>query len=247
VTATVTGLWRHPIKSHGREALQQVTLTKGQTMPWDRVWAVAHEASSADGSAWAPCVNFTIGAKAPGLMGIDAQVEEENGQVTLTHPDLGTLTLDPDAEPDKLIAWTYPLVPEGRAASARVVRVPGRGMTDTEYPSVSIGNLATHRAIEQKIGRPLSEKRWRLNIWLDGLAPWEEFDWLDRDLDIGTVRLRIRDRIQRCNATTASPETGRRDADTLGVLNTWGHQDMGVYAEVVRSGDIALGDELRLI
>ena len=51
MTDTVTEIWRHPVKSHGREALETVTLTAGQTMPGDRVWAVAHEASTADGSA----------------------------------------------------------------------------------------------------------------------------------------------------------------------------------------------------
>jgi len=37
----VRALWRHPIKSHGREALTSVTLTAGQAMPGDRLWAVA--------------------------------------------------------------------------------------------------------------------------------------------------------------------------------------------------------------
>ena len=65
---SVTDIWRHPLKSHGREALDSVTMIAGQTMPGDRVWAVAHDASKADGSQWAPCANFTRGAKAPQLM-----------------------------------------------------------------------------------------------------------------------------------------------------------------------------------
>ncbi len=43
----VTDIFRHPLKSHGREALQLVALSRGETMPWDRCWAVAHEASTA--------------------------------------------------------------------------------------------------------------------------------------------------------------------------------------------------------
>lgn len=246
MTAKVVALWRHPIKSHGRETLDRVHLSKGQTMPWDRTWAVAHEASKADNSAWSPCVNFSIGAKVPALMGIDAVLNEAAGTVTLSHPDLPTVTLNPDTHPERLISWVRKVMPEDRAASTRVVRVPGRGMTDSDFPSVSIGNMATHRAIEQKIGRPLSERRWRLNIWLDGLAPWEEFDWVGKTLRIGDVRLDVQDRIQRCKSTMANPDTGRRDADTLGVLNSWGHQDMGVYAQVSASGDIAVGDTLHV-
>ena len=43
-------------------------------------------------------------------------------------------------------------------------------------------------------------------------------------------------------ATTANPETGVRDADTLGALNSWGHQDMGVYGIVQTGGLMSLGD-----
>jgi uncharacterized protein YcbX len=245
VTAHLAQIWRHPIKSHGREALERVRLIAGKTMPGDRVWAVAHAASSADGTAWQPCVNFSIGAKAPGLMGISARYDEATGAVTLSHPDLHDLHVDPDSEGDRLIAWTLPIMPANRTGSARVIRVPGRGMTDTDYPSVSLGNLATHRAISQKMGRPLSERRWRLNLWIDGLAPWEEFDLIGAEIMIGDVRLVIRERIERCKATTANPDTGKRDADTLATLETWGHRDMGVYAEVLSSGEVAIGDVAR--
>ncbi|MCP4818174.1 MAG: MOSC domain-containing protein, partial [Shimia sp.] len=81
------------------------------------------------------------------------------------------------------------------------------------------------------------------NIWLDGFAPWEEFDWIGKTLRIGTTEIEVRERITRCLATTSNPDTGRRDADTLGVLNdSFGHQDFGVYGVVTKSGDITVGD-----
>lgn len=41
----VTALNRHPLKAHGRETVERVTLRAGQSMPYDRLWAVAHDAS----------------------------------------------------------------------------------------------------------------------------------------------------------------------------------------------------------
>lgn len=243
--AKVEALWRHPIKSHGREALTHARLVAGMGFPWDRVWAVAHDAAKTDGKVWAPCTNFSIGAKLPGLMAIEARLDEACERVTLTHPALGTLTVQPDAEPQALIDWTKPLMDPARAQSARVVRVPGRGMTDTEYPSISIGNLASHRVVEQKLGQPLSTVRWRANIWLDGLAPWEEFDLVGKTLRIGSAEIAIREPVVRCLATTANPETGQRDADTLSVLND--DREFCVYAEVTAAGDIALGDTVEAI
>ena len=245
MSGTVTSLWRHPIKSHGRERLDHATMSPGQTMPGDRVWAVAHEAAKTDGTQWAPCVNFSRAAKAPKLMAISA--ESQGDTVTLRHPDRADLRFQPDTQQDAFLDWVKPLMPADRAESARIVRVPGRGMTDSDFPSISLCNMATHRAVEQRLGRDLSIARWRGNVWFDGLPWWEEFDWLNRDIRIGEVVFRIRERITRCLATTANPETGERDADTLGALDSWGHQDFGVYAEVLQGGTIRTGDEVHIL
>jgi MOSC domain-containing protein len=242
MTGMVTSLWRHPIKSHGRESLDAVTLIAGQTMPGDRVWAVAHEMSKADNSAWARCASFSIGSKAPKLTAINAQLDDANNLVTLSHPDKEDLTFDPDGDATAFLDWVRPLMPDNRAASTRIVRVPGRGMTDSDFPSITLCSMASHRAVEEQIGHDLSINRWRGNIWFDGLPVWQEFDWIGKEVQIGDVILRGRERTDRCLATTANPETGVRDADTLDALDHWGHRDFSIRAEVIRGGNIHIGD-----
>ncbi|WP_298853756.1 MOSC N-terminal beta barrel domain-containing protein [uncultured Ruegeria sp.] len=245
MSGMVSGLWRHPIKSHGRESLSQVTVIPGQTMPGDRVWAVAHEVAKTDGSEWASCSNFSRTAKAPKLAAISAEMLGE--RVTLSHPERPDLNFAPDTEQEIFLNWVKPLMPADRAASARIVRVPGRGMTDSDFPSVSLCNMASHRAIEQKLGQTLSTVRWRGNVWFEGLPLWDEFDWLGRDVRIGEAVFRVRERITRCMATTANPQTGERDVDTLRALNSWDHQDFGVYAEVIQGGEIRINDEVQVL
>ena len=247
MTGSVISLWRHPIKSHGREQVQAVTLSPGMTMPGDRVWAVAHDSSAADGSAWVSCANFSRVAKAPELMAITAGYDETAGTVTLSHPRRDDLTFNPETDRGEFLDWVAPLMPENRARSFRIIRVPGRGMTDSDFPSVTLCNMASHRAIEQRLGRDLSIHRWRGNIWFDGLPLWEEFDWLGRDVQVGGAVLRIRERTDRCAATTANPETGQRDADTLGALETWGHRDFSVRAEVMQGGVVRPGDTVSVL
>jgi hypothetical protein len=38
-----------------------------------------------------------------------------------------------------------------------------------------------------------------------------------------------------------------RDADTLGILDTWDHQEMTVYGVASTSGPISIGDELQVM
>lgn len=244
----VSALWRHPIKAHGRETLDHVHLIEGRTMPWDRRWAVAHGAAQTDGNGWAPCVNFSRAAKVAQLMAIMATSDEVTGTVTLTHPDRPDITFDPDADSAAFLDWVRPLMPADRAQSTAIVRAPDRGMTDTDYPSISLLNMASHADVCAKMGQDLSPQRWRGNIHLEGLNPWAECDWIGRSLRIGTARIELREPIVRCMATAANPATGQRDADTLGALKThYDHQEFGVYGVVTHGGTVTVGDRVEVI
>jgi uncharacterized protein YcbX len=214
-------------------------------MPWDRCWAVAHEASPADGSAWVPCVNFSRGSKAPKLMAINAKLDETAQTLTLSHPDRKGFTFQPDdiRQLSGFLAWIRPLMPSDRAQSARIIRLQDRGFTDTDFASISINSHASLRALSERVGLPLSPLRWRGNIWLDDLEPWAEHNWVGQQFRIGTVQFEGVEPIVRCLATTANPQTGKRDADTLGALNDgWNHQNFGLYAHVIESGEISIED-----
>lgn len=252
MTRRLTAIWRHPIKSHGRESLGEVLCAAGETLPHDRRWAVMHEVSRFDVAKpeWQPCSQFVIGAKSPRLQAMRARLDEATGTLSLTHPDLPTLRIDPAAPQDAaaFIEWMRPLANPNRPAPARLVSAGTRGMTDTNFPSVSLINLASHRAVEEKLGRGISPLRWRGNFIFESHAPWEEMDWPGKRLALGEIELEAIEPIQRCAATTASVHTGEVDADTLGTLNkAFGHQDCGLYARIIESGRVRVGDTLEVL
>lgn len=245
--SSVSSIWRHPIKALGRESLTSVALKTGECLPWDRVWALAHEASEAKTGRWARCGNFNRAAGVPALMAITAELDEATQEITLHHPDRPDLTFHPDDASEALVAWSAPLVPSGRAQPSHVMRLDKHGYPDSGYPSVSLANTASHKRVEQHLGRDLSIHRWRSNIWFDGAIPWAEFDWIGKDLAIGSAILRVKEPATRCMSTAANPETGQRDADTLGALEHFGHQEFSVLAEVIQDGTIALGDSVQVL
>ncbi len=244
MTPQLTHIVRHPLKAIGRETLAETYLTVGHWLPGDRIWAVTHTRSQIDGDGWAQKVNFLRGVSGPSLMAVTAALDEETNTLTLRHPEAGTFVLQPEVDDDitRLCTWLTEIWPSDLPQPTGLYTTAEAHLTDVPGPWISIHNHASHRAVEQRVGRELSIQRWRGNLWIDGLGPWQEFEWVGREIQIGETVLAVREPITRCKATMANPETGRRDADTLAALRTWGHQDFGVYAEVVRGGPIRTGD-----
>lgn len=242
MTASLAQIWRHPIKAIGREALDQVALPPGGWMPFDRLWAVSHERSQLAGGGWDKKVNFLRGVTDPALMAVTCRFDEAANEMTLTHPEAGEITFNPDSDEPGFIEWIGRIWSADLPAPTGVYRATQAHLTDVPDPWISIAALSSNRALGQRMDHELSPDRWRANLWLEGTAPWAEKDWIGQDIRIGEVVLKVACEITRCKATMANPETGRRDADTLGALSDLGHQEFGLYAEVIRGGTVRRGD-----
>ena len=183
-------------------------------------------------------------------MAVNVKLNETAQTLTLSHPERKDFTFQPDdiRQLSGFLAWIKPLMPTDRAQSARIIRLQDRGFTDTDFASISINSHASLRALSEKIGLQLSPLRWRGNIWLDDLEPWAEHSWVGQQFRIGSVLFEGVEPVVRCLATTANPQTGEQDADTLGALNDgWNHQNFGLYARIIESGKISIEDTLELL
>jgi len=247
MTATLAAIYRHPVKSLGEEALEAVTLEGGRHMPWDRVWAIAHGGSAFDAERpeWVGPRNFVTQTFVPRLAQIKARYDEASARLALSHPDRPEITIEPESEEAAvaLTEWIAPLAEGRRAGPFRLCRLPGGALTDFPDTHLSLNSTRSLAILAQAAGRPLEHIRFRANLWIDGLEPWEEFELIGREIAVGPARLRVTEPITRCNATAASPATGARDVAVPEILErNWGHMDFGVYAQVVEGGRIARGD-----
>lgn len=251
MTAHLALIRRHPIKSVGGEGLDGVTLQAGYRLPGDREWAVLTQAgerhalaSQTDGQPdrWLPKSCFLRGVASSDLQAIVGGWDD--GQLHLSHPRAGTITLDPATQGPQLIDWLRPLWPADAPAPTRLVR--GAAVwTDQRQPLVSVLSLSSLAQLEQQCGQPLGTHRWRGNLWVDGWAPFAERDLIGRTIRIGSVELRVTDHIGRCDATSADPDTGTRDIDMVQTLDRlYGHTDFGIFAEVVTGGPVRLQDQV---
>lgn len=236
---------RNPVKGLGQEVLQSTLLTAGRPIGWDRVWAVTHGNSEFDDErpVWVKSRNHVIQSTNPALAQITCRYDEAAGELTLTHPDLGEVTANPAANGKRIADWIAPIAAPSGPPPYRVVSIPGGNLHDFPDTHISIGNLASLRALEEMAGMTLERIRFRMNLWIDGAAPWEEFDWDGQEIALGDTRLQITSRVKRCNATNAEPTTGKRNAEIPKLLyERFNHMDFGLYAQVTQGGEIKIGD-----
>ena len=134
----------------------------------------------------------------------------------------------------------------------RLMRALGRTAQDSHAMSIlsvgSVDELSTHAELTE----PLDPRRFRNTLLIEGTVPHEEDTWVGREVRVGTATLRVAARDQRCSLITKNPDSGERDLDTLRVLASYRRQDdgevcLGVYADVVQPGDVALGDTVEPI
>jgi len=130
----------------------------------------------------------------------------------------------------------------------KILTSPGHSFSDVAHKVVSIINLASLSAIEDVADRPVDPLRFRANLYVDGWPGWHEFSLLGETLAIGDVRLKVNKNIVRCAAIDVDPVTGERDMRLpRKMVDHFGHDNCGIYAEVIAGGAIATGDEIDVV
>ena len=245
----LTAIHRYPVKGLSPELLTEVTLAAGGVLPQDRRFAIAHGATRFDSNTpqWLPKTNFLMLARNERLAKLKTHFDEATGVLTIERDGKQVCRANLQ-EPvgrrmlDQFIAAFLGAETHG---APRLVEAPGHVFSDNSGRVVSLINLASVRDIEARAGKKVDPLRFRGNVHFESPAPWVEFDWIGRELQIGSVRFEVIKRIVRCAATEVDPDNGARDLGIPSLLQReYGHTDTGVYARVVKAGDIAVGDAL---
>jgi len=245
----VEHIYRYPVKGLSAEALSDVRLDPGEPLPGDRRFALAQGDAPFDEAApaWLQKTHFAMLMQNERLAALHAAWDDRREMLIIHAPDGAALTAStatPEGRADIAGFLAGFLGPEARGRP-RFVTSPGHSFSDHRNKVVSLINLASLAALEQGMGRSLDPLRFRANVYFSGLAPWAEFDWVGRSIELGGATLTITKRIPRCAATEVNPVTARRDCDPVAALwQGFGHPDLGVYGRVEEGGRVAVGDAI---
>lgn len=245
-------IYRYPVKGLTAEALEEVTLAPGETLPEDRRFALAQGDAPFDvaAPAWLPKRNFGCLMVNARLALVHSAFDARTGNLLLRIPGQPPLLASTRTEDGRAAigASLTGFLGEEARGTPRFIEAPGHSFSDVAKKVVSIIGLSSLHALEQASGMTLDPLRFRANIYVSGGSPWAEFDWLGQEIQLGQAKLRVVKRIVRCPATEVNPATGERDAEPPRWLRAhFGHADLGVYAEVIEGGRVAAGDALEAL
>ena len=114
--------------------------------------------------------------------------------------------------------------------------------------SVSLLNIQSINDFQKKIDKKVEISRFRGNICIDGVKPWEEQEWVGKIVKINNVSFKVEKKIRRCVAINLKPQTDDNSLNLLQALKkTYNHFDMGIYLTALGGGEINLGDKVKII
>jgi len=245
-------IYRYPVKGLTPERMGAAELAVGRCIAWDRAFALAQGDCGFDEAApaWRKKTEFLCLARNAEAAGLSARFDEASGVLMLGAPDGAVMSDDPFSVAGRgaMAAFIAAALPGAMRGVPRFVHVPGHSFCDHDGQVISLIGLGSLAALSGAVGAEREALRFRANFYVEGIAPWAEFDWVGRMIAIGDARLAVVERIDRCAATCVNPVTLMRDANPVKeLMDHFGHVECGVFATVVSPGVVKPGDAVRVV
>ena len=243
----IAKLVHYPVKGLSGVEEAQATLSAGEGMPFDRVYAIENGSHRFDAPnpKWLPKTHFLQLMRNERLASLTLTFDEKNHTLALFRDGKrvakGALKTKLGRQIIEQFLAGY--MKADLMGPPRIVCAEGHSFTDIAEKALHVVNLETVRNVSRVIGVDLDPLRFRANVYLEGVPAWQERRWLGKTIVCGDAHLKVFAETERCEATSVDPETAKRGQSVpSALLRTWGHDKLGLYAKVVRSGIISTGD-----
>ncbi|MDU0200881.1 MOSC domain-containing protein [Paenibacillus sp. MAH-36] len=230
----ISEITRYPVKSFAGETLDACRVdTYG--LFGDRFCAFYDETKE----GWN---RFITARDIPKMRGYTARLL--NNEISVTSPN------------GEIFSWNEELLKEIQRYTNRKVSKADYKAPNPEDPKLMSVDLASIliitdsslRRLESIWGKKLDKRRFRANIILSlNENNFDETDWIGKQLSFGDVKLKVESSCERCSIITLDPDTLERDVTLLKKVNEQMNLCFGLYASVIKPGQICTGQKVYLI
>jgi uncharacterized protein YcbX len=258
----VAALYRYPVKGFTPEECESLTVLDEGRIAGDRVLGVRFADTEAADKEWSRKTGMVALINTPGLARLKTSFDETASRIRISLGDdvLADESLTPEGRQRigaalaeyVLMLYENPLTGHPERLPLRVIG-DGRAPRyhDEEAGRVTLHGRGSLQALQTALGAEVSELRFRSNIAVEGLAAWEEQNWVGRKISIGAVEFDVVKAKTRCLATHANPKSGDRDLPILITLTQKIGQENPTFAVAMvpsrAGGEIHIGDRVSLL
>ena len=113
--------------------------------------------------------------------------------------------------------------------------------------TISLINLNSIKDFSEKINKEIEYQRFRGNIYVKDLNPFEERNWINKIISVNNTKFKVLKNIPRCSATNLKINSKVADINLPNMLKkSYGHIDMGIYLAPLNNGQVKVGEEINL-
>ena len=113
-------------------------------------------------------------------------------------------------------------------------------------PVISLINLESLKDFNRKTHNNIDLERFRGNIYIEGLEPFEEFKWIGKTITINEKKFEVLSAIPRCKSTHYPYQSIEADCNVPQLLqHTYNHVDMGIYLRPTTSAIVDLNSSIQ--
>jgi uncharacterized protein YcbX len=262
MSATISSINYCPVKSVSFQTIDKCEIKKDVGIIGDRIFAFAKDLDIDKAQLFEKSPEERKGKwnkvltlkNSPVLNKYNFLFKENN--LTLTFKDKEILTIDINELSERQLLSNKIIELENSLKEPIVL------MKNEEFPffdtsisnkvdfinSVSLINIQSVSDFQKKTNAKVEISRFRGNICIDGIKPWEEREWIGKTIKINNISFKVEKNIPRCVAINLKPTTDDNSLNLLQSLKkNYNHFEMGIYLTALDDGEINLGDKVEII
>ena len=222
----ISQLYKYPIKSLTPLKSESLVLNNNGYIDGDRLFGFRFQnAGERDNYEWQRKTSFAALMHMPQIARLKADFDEKSRTLIIKHNDEIVVNANVDLKRTEIEQKFTDFVLE--SDKELIKKFPERfpfmlvgGESHAHFHDGAQGGVTLHSQesldeLNNQLGYKVEHVRFRSNIIIQGVSPWEEFDWIGQKVVINNLSFTVERAVTRCLAINCNPSDGTRDKNVL--------------------------------
>ena len=222
----ISKLYKYPIKSLTPFETESLSLNSHGYIDGDRLFGFRfNNAGKRTDLAWQRKTNFAALMHMPQIARLKVNYNESERKIKIVSE--GKVVVDENVDSAREIIeekfTDYVLGTDSELIKKFPERFPfilvggddGNNFHDTASGGVTLHSQESLDDLKERTGFNLVHTRFRTNIVIEDSDPWNELNWIGKQININQNNFVVEKAVPRCLAINCNPDTGERDYNLL--------------------------------